>query len=102
SPWAPYLRLLPTPSEMEAHHPLFFDNATIASFEGSDVQAPLRERRASEIFSYSYFVLIGHQDVLGLGWITLERYLWAAAIVDSRCIWWGGRKHLVPLLDLVS
>ncbi|CAM9471997.1 unnamed protein product, partial [Ectocarpus sp. 12 AP-2014] len=108
SPWAPYLRLLPTPSEMEAHHPLFFDNATIASFEGSDVQAPLRERRDSEVARFTTnFATEGSvgrelQDVLGVGWITLERYLWAAAIVDSRCIWWGGRKHLVPLLDLVN
>lgn len=53
SPWAPYLRLLPTPSEMEAYHPLFFDNATIASFEGSDVQAPLRERRDSEVARFT-------------------------------------------------
>ncbi|CAM9869437.1 unnamed protein product [Ectocarpus sp. 4 AP-2014] len=108
SPWAPYLRLLPTPSEMEAYHPLFFDNATIASFEGSDVQAPLRERRNSEVAGFmTKFVSEGSagrelQDVLGVGWITLERYLWATAIVDSRCIWWGGRKHLVPLLDLVN
>ncbi|CAM9184413.1 unnamed protein product, partial [Ectocarpus fasciculatus] len=108
SPWAPYLRLLPTTSEMEEYHPLFFDNATIASFEGSDVQAPLKERRDSEVAGFTTkFVAEGSagrelQDVLGVGWITLERYLWAAAIVDSRCIWWGGRKHLVPLLDLVN
>ncbi|CAM9429932.1 unnamed protein product, partial [Ectocarpus sp. 6 AP-2014] len=108
SPWAPYLRLLPTLSEMEAYHPLFFDNATIASFQGSDVQAPLRERRDSEMAGFTTkFAVEGSagrelQDVLGVGWITLERYLWAAAIVDSRCIWWGGRKHLVPLLDLVN
>ena len=43
-----------------------------------------------------------HQDVLGEGWITLDRYLWATAVLDSRMIWWDGRKHLVPLLDLVS
>ena len=43
-----------------------------------------------------------HQEVLGEGWITLDRYLWASAILDSRMIWWDGRKHLVPLLDLVS
>ncbi|CAB1120348.1 unnamed protein product [Ectocarpus sp. CCAP 1310/34] len=41
SPRAPYLRLLPTPSEMEAYHPLFFDSATIASFEGLGRPGPL-------------------------------------------------------------
>lgn len=50
-----------------------------------------------------YFLGIdNHQEVLGEGWITLERYLWATAILDSRMIWWDGRRHLVPLLDLVS
>ena len=52
---------------------------------------------------WRYFLGIGrHQEVIGEGWITLERYLWATAILDSRMIWWDGRKHLVPLLDLVS
>lgn len=52
SPWAPYLRLLPTPGEMKAYHPLFFDDATIASFKGSDVRAPLRRRRDAEVMRF--------------------------------------------------
>lgn len=53
SAWAPYLRLLPTPADMRAHHPLFFGDATIASFEGSDVQAPLRQRRDTEVSNFA-------------------------------------------------
>ena len=33
---------------------------------------------------------------------TLENYLWAATILDSRSIWWDGIRHLVPLLDLIN
>lgn len=33
---------------------------------------------------------------------TLERYLWATAILDSRAIWWSGRRHLVPMLDFIN
>lgn len=40
--------------------------------------------------------------MLGEGWITLERYLWARAILHGRAIWWDERQHIVPLLDLVS
>lgn len=53
SPWAPYLGLLPTPTDMRAYHPLFFGDATIAAFEGSDVQAPLRRRRDSEVSRFA-------------------------------------------------
>ncbi|CAM9367048.1 unnamed protein product, partial [Pylaiella littoralis] len=108
SPWAPYLGLLPTPSDMKSYHPLFFDDATIASFKGSDVRAPLRRRRDAEVVGFARkFAEEGSpglefEDVLGAGWMTLERYLWATAILESRCIWWGGRKHLVPLLDFVN
>lgn len=45
---APYLGLLPTPTDMRSHHPLFFGDDTIAAFEGSDVQEPLRQRRDVE------------------------------------------------------
>merc|ERR1711907_635879 len=37
------------------------------------------------------------QDVL-----TLEKYLWGVAILDSRSIWWENQRHLVPLLDLIN
>lgn len=51
--WAPYLRLLPTLSDMMSYHPLFFDDTAIASLEGSDVQAALRRRRYSEVEAFN-------------------------------------------------
>jgi hypothetical protein len=36
------------------------------------------------------------------GVLTLENYRWAAAILDSRSIWWDGVRHLVPMLDFIN
>jgi hypothetical protein len=33
---------------------------------------------------------------------TWENYQWAAAILDSRSIWWDGKRHLVPMLDFIN
>ena len=33
---------------------------------------------------------------------TLENYMWAHAIMDSRSIWWGGGRHLTPMLDMIN
>ncbi|CAN0196445.1 unnamed protein product, partial [Discosporangium mesarthrocarpum] len=98
SHWYPYLRLLPRPPELNS--PLFFTQEEVEMLKGSDVLgAATRYRRA---------VLGGFEgkyrglQVFGPGVITLERYLWATAILDSRSIWWGGTRHLVPMLDLVN
>jgi hypothetical protein len=31
-----------------------------------------------------------------------NKVYWTIAILDSRSIWWNGKRHLVPLLDLVN
>jgi len=31
-----------------------------------------------------------------------ETYVWAQAILDSRSIWWEGKRHLVPMLDFIN
>lgn len=33
---------------------------------------------------------------------TYENYLWGNLILDSRSIWWYGKRHLVPMLDFVN
>ena len=33
---------------------------------------------------------------------TMENYVWATAVLDSRSVWWNEKQHLVPLLDLVN
>lgn len=33
---------------------------------------------------------------------TFANYRWATVIIDSRSIWWHGKRHLVPMLDFVN
>eukprot|EP01038_Epipyxis_sp_PR26KG_P004607 gene4607-6484_t len=33
---------------------------------------------------------------------TFRNYQWATAILDSRAIWWSGKRHLVPMLDFIN
>lgn len=33
---------------------------------------------------------------------TEANYLWANAIMNSRSIWWNGKRHLVPMLDFIN
>ena len=33
---------------------------------------------------------------------TFDNYAWAMATIDSRSIWWNGRRNLVPVLDLIN
>jgi hypothetical protein len=36
------------------------------------------------------------------GVFTWKNYQWATSILDSRSIWWNGKRHLVPMLDFVN
>ena len=41
------------------------------------------------------------KGAFGEAW-TQENFFWAMTILDSRSIWWGGKRNLVPLLDLIN
>ena len=44
--------------------------------------------------------IVGDSQVeVSLSWPVFR---WAAQTLDSRAIWWGGQRHLVPMLDLVN
>jgi hypothetical protein len=54
-----------------------------------------------------YFTNAVARDLLSLQQLdpevlSFENYRWAHATLDSRSIWWGGERHLVPLLDLIN
>lgn len=105
SQWWPYLNLFPTIDELIEYHPLFFKLEEIdRHLAGSDVRQSIvrYQRRAAE----RHKALLSDLDanlVLGSD-VLLDRQMvyWATAIVDSRSIWWGGKRHLSPLLDLVN
>jgi len=117
SGWGSYLRLLPTVADLERSSPLLFngggngggdgggddDEMLFDALAGSDVRRKLldyrrRARDAYREFSLDYDVVMA----MGIEHVTEENYLWARSIVDTRSIWWDGKRHLVPLLDLVN
>lgn len=103
----PYLSLLPTPAEMPI--PVMWE-------KDEDVSARLGPSRvAGAVSSYRtnirrLFDSISKIDLVSTFFekasdrevFNFENYRWATAILDSRSIWWGGERHLVPLLDFVN
>ena len=105
SKWWPYFRLLPTIEDLRSSHPLFFEEDEMNRYlGGSDVRKFIlrNQRRANERQSALISDLDVH-TVLGTD-IILDRsiFYWANAILDSRSIWFEGRRNLCPLLDLVN
>ena len=105
SRWWPYLDLLPTVPEVSVSHPLFFEEEEMNLYMGgSDVRKFIlrNQRRAFERHSALASDVDVH-EVLGSN-VILDKSIvyWATAILDSRSIWWDGRRNLVPLLDLVN
>ncbi|KAL7427129.1 hypothetical protein ACHAXM_000718 [Skeletonema potamos] len=105
SKWWPYLDLLPTVEDVRSYHPLFFEEDEMNLYlGGSDVRKFIlrSQRRAFERHAALASDVEVH-DVLGSNVILDKRIVyWATAILDSRSIWWNGRRHLCPLLDLVN
>jgi histone-lysine N-methyltransferase SETD3 len=40
-------------------------------------------------------------SAFGAVW-TKDNFFWASTVLDSRSIWWAGKRNLVPLLDLIN
>lgn len=109
SRWKPYLDMLPSVEAGRMGSPLFYPE------KGAEMQLlartdlfPLVERYRRRVFDmYSALTDViqtfdsADSDQLG-EWLTLDRFLWANAVMDSRSIWWGGQRHLVPLLDVIN
>lgn len=97
-----YLRLLPTPSEMDI--PLFWTKEQIESrLKPSFLK--------HEILNYNnrverYYELVSSipqlEEFKYFNILNYETYKWATAILDSRSIWWNGQRHLVPMLDFIN
>eukprot|EP00984_Skeletonema_dohrnii_P015496 scaffold6714_cov75-Skeletonema_dohrnii-CCMP3373.AAC.10 len=105
SEWWPYLDLLPTVQEVRFSHPLFFEEDEMnLHLGGSDVRKFIlrNQRRAFERHAALASDVDVH-EVLGSD-VILDKSIvyWATAILDSRSIWWDGRRHITPLLDLVN
>ena len=105
SRWWPYLDILPTIDDMRNYHPLFLSEwEADAGLGGSDVRRLVLSYRRR--FDERHALLASDPEALAvLGPDVLldgDRVRWAAAVLDSRSVWWDGRRHLAPLLDLVN
>jgi hypothetical protein len=111
----PYLALLPRPAEMDI--PLLWagDGDVARRLGPSAIRSSVETYRSSVRNSFDKMSKIGfirkffgldapddYGVVGGASILTFENYRWATAVLDSRSIWWGGLRHLVPLLDLVN
>jgi hypothetical protein len=105
SKWWPYLNLLPTIDDVKRSHPLFYAETDINQYLGGSHarQVLLRYRQgtnqkhaalASDLDAH---LVLGSENLLNK-----DAFRWASAIIDSRSIWWGNKRHLAPLLDLVN
>ncbi len=117
STWAPYLATLPTSEEMG--FPLFYSDHQLEQLQGMTIVSGIQQNREQirnkfmgvkkavfdhypDIFTPEVRkqALCGHavRDHIHLQAFNWPHYLWAAAILDSRSIWWSNQRHLVPLL----
>jgi histone-lysine N-methyltransferase SETD3 len=105
----PYLRVLPRVEDVQV--PLVWDQDQILRLLSPSFIAPTAvnyRSRALKKFDFlsnltevrNFFDSL--KDNEGGAIFSLERYLWATAILDSRSIWWSGRRHLVPMLDFIN
>lgn len=102
----PYLQLLPEVNQLDL--PLqWTEDQIIARLGPSDLRFNVMEYKDKVA---SYFKIVSSAEIVSIffssnsvnGVFSLERYIWATSILDSRSIWWEGTRHLVPMLDFVN
>lgn len=108
--YSPYLDVLPKKINLDI--PLYWSQEFLdQEFTGSDVRDNIRKYQKeveikfnslnrNEIITNFFSDEAKQKNIENP--FTYENYLWATAILDSRSIWWNGKRHLVPLLDFVN
>lgn len=99
----PYLQTLPTSEEMG--FPVFYPPKLVKELKGSLVETDVVQLQGEVDRKYD-----GIKRAIFDKWpqhfdesvFTRDNYRWAHAVLDSRSIWWGGARHLVPMLDLIN
>lgn len=98
----PYLRTIPSLSDLDV--PLVWSEDSIRERVGPShlVRGQLEHRALVLSFFESISQISIIADFFPAGVFTETTYVWATAILDSRSIWWGGQRHIVPMLDFVN
>eukprot|EP00299_Pterocystis_sp_00344_P002488 c12812_g1_i1.p1 GENE.c12812_g1_i1~~c12812_g1_i1.p1 ORF type:complete len:625 (+),score=169.41 c12812_g1_i1:135-1877(+) len=97
--WAPYINILPTDM---SHNPVMFSKNQLDLLKGSSILPRIQSRIATIRSKFEKVKSLVFEYYPLLSWVTFDDYLWAHLIIDSRSIWWNGKRHLVPLLDLIN
>ena len=112
----PYLSLLPTPEDQVIVPTLWSHEQMMERLAPSHIIHNLIEYQSRQQKTYeavttvlpvsAYFSeldqirsQIEDENIKLLSW---SNYQWAQAILDSRSIWWAGKRHLVPMLDFIN
>ena len=98
----PYLQILPTIDEQKVSHVLWMADDDLDYLAGSDLRIEVLKYKQSVLNRFRSFMRNDNVVRLFGQILTLDNFLWAHSIVDSRSIWWDGARHLVPMLDLVN
>ena len=101
--WTPYLNTLPTAAD--THFPVFWSEEELNELQNSRIKPHIidyRSRIERKYEGLSKHIFPQWKDIFTPSVFSYENYLWATAIMDSRGIWWGNGRHLVPLLDLIN
>ena len=98
----PYLRLLPVPGETSP--PTGWSLQDIRNKLQPSLVTGLAEAHKNRTEgTYNHIVKVKEIDFFfPSGVLTFENYQWASEILDSRSIWWEGKRHLVPMLDFIN
>jgi hypothetical protein len=103
STYGPYLALLPDEDHML--FPAFYTEEELAALDASPLVGVVRRYKedvAQKFASMKREIFDAYPSSFPPAVFTAEAYTWGTAIMDSRAIWWGGKRHLVPLLDLIN
>lgn len=99
--WKSYIALLP-----ETHDtPEFYTDEELALLKGTLIPGRVERARAERMDEYEWLRtnLFSYHPILFPGDIFLEeRFAWAMGILNTRMIWWDGKPHLVPMLDMIN
>ena len=102
--WFPYISLLPTVNDLKETTPLFLSQDKLELLAVSDLRSSIiryQRKVADEYHSFSNDIDIVN-SLTGEIMLDFDKFKWAYSIIDTRSIWWDGKRHLVPLLDLVN
>lgn len=96
----PYLVLLPTAQEQDV--PIVWSEQQLSYLSVSTLATAAIDYQAEVRRKYEFIRNISIVHEFFGDQLTFETYRWATAILDSRSIWWNGKRHLVPMLDFIN